>query len=242
MHRPGSNLPSRRSLVSHRNRSLYAVKAVALTAAGLLALDSLAGTVYRTDFAPGTEVVPARSGTAKLLVVFPGFIMPGRELSRAFAPHLGANDAMIVVQYAERGMNVDAIYREARERVRVLGAQFLLGQEPIVLPEPLDDLVRQLIATRRGHAAIGDHGTSPWLFPGGQPGRPISSFRLAERLRELGIHSGQARSAALFQLATDLPAAVLARMLGIHIAAAVAWQRASAGDWTNYAAEVSRRI
>jgi len=34
---------------------------------------------------------------------------------------------------------------------------------------------------------------------------------------------------------------VLARMLGIHIAVAVAWQRASAGDWSAYAAEVSRR-
>ena len=47
--------------------------------------------------------------------------------------------------------------------------------------------------------------------------------------------------AALFQLATDLPAAVLACMLGIHITVAVAWQRASAGDRAAYAAEVSRR-
>jgi hypothetical protein len=30
-------------------------------------------------------------------------------------------------------------------------------------------------------------------------------------------------------------------MLGIHITVAVAWQRASAGDWTAYAAEISRR-
>jgi hypothetical protein len=45
----------------------------------------------------------------------------------------------------------------------------------------------------------------------------------------------------LFQLATDLPAAVLARLLGIHITVAVAWQRASAGDWAAYAADVSRR-
>ena len=116
-----------------------------------------------------------------------------------------------------------------------------LGREPVILPEPLAGLVRQLLAARRGHAAIGDDGTSPWLFPGGQPGRPISSYRLAERLRGHGIHSGQARSTALFQLATDLPAAVLARLLGIHITVAVAWQRASAGDWAAYAAEVSRR-
>ena len=116
-----------------------------------------------------------------------------------------------------------------------------LGREPVVLPEPLDALVLQLAATRRGHAAIGDQGTSTWLFPGGQPGQPISAFQLTERLRQLGIHSGQSRSAALFQLATDLPAAVLARMLGIHISVAVAWQRASAGDWIAYAADVSRR-
>jgi hypothetical protein len=64
---------------------------------------------------------------------------------------------------------------------------------------------------------------------------------MAERLRQVGICSGPARSAALFQLATDLPAAVLARMLGIHITVAVAWQRASAGDWAAYAADVARR-
>ena len=117
-----------------------------------------------------------------------------------------------------------------------------LGREPVILPEPLAALARQLVATRRGHAAIGDQGTSPWLFPGGQPGRPISAYQLAERLRQLGIQPGQARSTALFQLATDLPAALLARMLGIHISVAVAWQRASAGDWTAYAADVSRRL
>ena len=116
-----------------------------------------------------------------------------------------------------------------------------LGREPVVLPQPIDALVRQLVATRSGHAALGDQGTSRWLFPGGQPGRPISAFRLAERLRQLGIHAGPSRSTALFQLATDLPAAVLARTLGIHITVAAAWQRASSGDWTNYAAQVSRR-
>ena len=51
----------------------------------------------------------------------------------------------------------------------------------------------------------------------------------------------KSRSTALFQLAIDLPAAILARMLGIHISVAVAWQRASSGDWMTYAADVSRR-
>jgi hypothetical protein len=116
-----------------------------------------------------------------------------------------------------------------------------LGHEPILLPEPLDGLVRQVAATRKGHATISDPGASPWLFPGGRPGLALSAFRMAERLNQLGIRPGQSRSAALFQLATDLPAAVLARMLGIHIAVAVAWQRASASDWAAYAAEISRQ-
>ena len=44
-----------------------------------------------------------------------------------------------------------------------------LGPEPMVLPEPLGALVLQLVASRRGHAALGDQGSSCWLFPGGQP-------------------------------------------------------------------------
>jgi hypothetical protein len=97
-----------------------------------------------------------------------------------------------------------------------------LGHEPVELPEPLAGLVLHLVATRRGHARLGDQGTSRWLFPGGEPGRPVSSYQLTERLRHLGVRPGQSRSTVLFQLATDLPAALLARMLGIHISVAVA--------------------
>ncbi len=78
----------------------------------------------------------------------------------------------------------------------------------------------------------------PWLFPGGRPGQPISDDRLGQRLQRIGLNPRQDRSTALFTLATELPAAVLARMLGIHITVAVQWQQAAAGDW---AADVGRR-
>jgi hypothetical protein len=117
-----------------------------------------------------------------------------------------------------------------------------LGPAPIALPGPVADLTRQLLDGKRGHATTGAGDPSPWLFPGGQPGRPVSSGHLGQRLKDLGIQPGQARSTALFQLASELPAALLARMLGIHIDVAVAWQHASAGDWTSYAADVSRRV
>lgn len=62
--------------------------------------------------------------------------------------------------------------------------------------------------------------------------RPPTSPQFAPR-------PGQASSPDLFGLAAEL----LARLLGIHISAAVAvaWQqRASAGDWAAYAADYSR--
>ncbi|MFB8037495.1 hypothetical protein ACFC5Z_32095 [Streptomyces sp. NPDC056004] len=62
---------------------------------------------------------------------------------------------------------------------------------------------------------------------------------MGERLRKLGIRLAEARSTALFQLATELSAAVLARTLGI-ISVAVKWPRA-AGDRAAHSAEISRR-
>src|SRR5690349_8264158 len=77
------------------------------------------------------------------------------------------------------------------------------------------------------------------------PRRPARAshqrFHLTKRLRDLDLSPAQSRSTALFELATELPAAILARLLGIHISVAAAWQRASAGDWTTDAADVSRR-
>ncbi|WP_461067539.1 hypothetical protein [Streptomyces pseudoechinosporeus] len=59
---------------------------------------------------------------------------------------------------------------------------------------------------------------------------PISTTQLTQRLNQLRIRPDQARSTALFQLATEIPAVILARTLGIHTDVAVAWQRLSAGD------------
>ena len=98
-----------------------------------------------------------------------------------------------------------------------------------------------MFATRKGHATIGATAPSRWLFPGGQPGRPISAQRLKLRLNQLGIRPNQARSTALFGLATQIPAAILARTLGISVSSAVRWQQISAGDWTSYAANIADR-
>jgi hypothetical protein len=147
---------------------------------------------------------------------------------------------LLVLLYAQP---VARVARLTASQVTASGdtAQIRLGAAPILLPEPVAGLARQLLEGKHGHATTGAGDPSPWLFPGGQPGRPVSSGHLGQRLKDIGIQPGQARSTALFQLASELPAALLARMLGIHIDVAVTWQRLSSGDWTAYAADVSRR-
>ena len=88
----------------------------------------------------------------------------------------------------------------------------------------------------------------PWrgaarLFPGGQPGRPVSADRLGERLRQLGLRPGQGPLDGVVPSSPpNSPRPVLACLRGIRIkVAAVAWQHVSAGGWTSYAADVSRR-
>lgn len=147
---------------------------------------------------------------------------------------------LLVLLYAQ---HTAAITRLTTDDVDTDGAtvRLRLGPTPVTLPDPVAELARQVLATERGHATIGAGEPSPWLFPGGKPGRPLNASYLGQRLKALGIQPGQARSTALFQLAGELPAAVLARMLGVHISVAVAWQHASSGDWTRYAADVARR-
>jgi hypothetical protein len=148
--------------------------------------------------------------------------------------------SLLVLFYAQW---TSAISRLTHDHVEHASNQVTLrlGTQPIVLPEPLAAPMITLLDERRRHPVTGDVTTTHWLFPGELPGRPISGNQLSERLRRHGIRPGQSRSAALFQLATELPAAVLARLLGIHISSAIAWQRASNGDWAAYAAQISRR-
>src|SRR6185437_3684036 len=148
---------------------------------------------------------------------------------------------LLVLLYAQ---NISAISRMTAAQVQAGDdgtVRVQLGRAPIGLPEPAASIALAVAANRKGHATIGATGPSPWLFPGGQPGQPISSARLTQRLETLGISPRQARSTALFQLAAEVPAAIFARTLGISTSAAVTWQRLSAGDWAAYAADVSRR-
>ncbi|SCE05053.1 hypothetical protein GA0115237_10884 [Streptomyces sp. ScaeMP-6W] len=109
----------------------------------------------------------------------------------------------------------------------------ILDRTPIRLPEPLALLLTKLT---RQEPPGGWAVNSPrrWLFPGTRPGRHLSSTVLARRLTAHHIPVRPARTTALVQLAQDLPPAILAPMLGLHIITAQQWRRRAVTDWTAY--------
>jgi pimeloyl-ACP methyl ester carboxylesterase len=76
----------------------------------LLTMDALMGLAYRRNTIAEVRIaVPRSRKTHRAIVIFPGYVMPGDLLGRAFAPYLADDDAMVIVNYAERGVNVSQI-------------------------------------------------------------------------------------------------------------------------------------
>ncbi len=76
-----------------------------------------------------------------------------------------------------------------------------------------------------------------WLFPGARVGSHLGSGSLTRLLNnKTGIFIRAARGAALSALAGDLPAPVLAELLGLSISAATGWVAVAAKDDADYLA------
>jgi hypothetical protein len=114
-----------------------------------------------------------------------------------------------------------------------------IAEEQLQLPDPLDHLITDLIAQRRNMGTAANP-TSPWLLPGRHPNRPITISRLRARLRNLGI-TRTSRVAAFNELLRQIPAPVLADLVGCHPGFAAERAAVLACDWANYAAVKARR-
>ncbi len=109
---------------------------------------------------------------------------------------------------------------------------------PIQMPPQLDDLIREHLE-HRGKSLYASRETG-WLFPGGNPGRHLATENIRSQLVAIGIKPYENRKATLFQLAGDIPAPVLAELIGITNNNAADWARLAARDWTDYIAERAR--
>lgn len=109
---------------------------------------------------------------------------------------------------------------------------------PVELPTGLSTLVTEQKASH-GLATYTAGGTT-WLFPGRNPGTHMATEQVRHELVSRGIHPRQSRSAALFALASQIPAPVLAEIAGITPNAAIRWAALAARDWSQYTATRAR--
>jgi hypothetical protein len=111
-----------------------------------------------------------------------------------------------------------------------------LDTKPVLLPPPLATLTNDLLTHRRhpNNVERGNANPSHYLLPGRTAGRPRDEHRLANNLRRHGIDTHAGRNTALLTLATDLPAPVLAELIGLNPSTATRWAKRAKRDWTDY--------
>ena len=108
----------------------------------------------------------------------------------------------------------------------------------IQMPALVDQLILDHVR-RRGQSLYASRNTG-WLFPGGKPGQHLHTENIRGQLVAADIKPYESRKAALFGLAAQMPAPVLAELLGITDTNAADWARLAARDWTGYIADRSR--
>lgn len=115
------------------------------------------------------------------------------------------------------------------------GTYLKLGPEPVLLLPLVADLMTSLpIAKPFGTAhTLAD---PKWLFPGKRAGHHQHPTSLMSRLNRLGIVTRAGRNTAMLHLASTVPPAVFASLVGIDVGTATRWAEYASGNWTSYAA------
>lgn len=115
-----------------------------------------------------------------------------------------------------------------------------LGDEPIDVPTAFGALLEQLLDHRSGAAATGPED-SVWLYPAPRLGQPLASRVLRRRLCALGIAPTRGRNTALMEIAGEMSAAVINRLLGISLHRATRWSQDAGNTRPSYAADIARQ-
>ncbi|MFF0087829.1 hypothetical protein ACFYR1_50745 [Streptomyces canus] len=124
----------------------------------------------------------------------------------------------------------DVAVQEATVRLKLDGT--LLQLPPRLAQLVLEHLAHAEAAWESNRAA----STTPWLFAGLNPARPIQSQYIYLKLRRLGLGGLAGRNTARLALAADVPASILAALTGTSIDNATDWANFVKRNWTDYIA------
>lgn len=112
--------------------------------------------------------------------------------------------------------------------------QLRLATHPIDLPTPVATLLHQIAAaTENDTRTTTPDRTGRYLFPGARPHHPMHPTTLHRKLAAIGITKAH-RHHALATLTGELPAAVVATQLGLHINTTTNWATISKRDNAEY--------
>ncbi|WP_370132600.1 hypothetical protein [Streptacidiphilus sp. EB103A] len=129
------------------------------------------------------------------------------------------------------GQHVSRISSLSRDRLRSRGAEgyIVLGEVPVLMPQPLTLLVTRLTATDTTSEEDQQRVPSRWLFPSSSNHtRHQSATALSARLNTYGIQVKAGRASALLNAAADASVDELSARLGIHSTTAKRWKRRAA--------------
>jgi hypothetical protein len=146
---------------------------------------------------------------------------------------------LLVLLYAQRAVRITRLTTE-HILVTQAGVQLLLGEQPIAVPSALGELLMELLHDRRDATATGPDDRT-WLYPARRLGQPLAPRDLLRRLRVLDVSPTLGRNTALMEMASEMPAAVITRLLGISLNRATRWTQDAGNTRPGYAAELARR-
>lgn len=106
--------------------------------------------------------------------------------------------------------------------------------QPLTLEDPIGQLLWELRCMAAPHTGIASGVPNPWLFPGHQPGKQITSGTFQRACRRLGIDLRALRGAALTDMASVVDLTMVSEMLDLCTDSAYRWWKIAGGDSTEY--------
>jgi hypothetical protein len=90
----------------------------------IVGIDYLSGFFYDNSTGAHVMVIRADQGPVRrAIVILPGYLMPGSVVAEAFKPYLFTGNALVAVNYAERGIDLHNIYSEVKRALTSLRPQ-----------------------------------------------------------------------------------------------------------------------
>lgn len=149
-----------------------------------------------------------------------------RFLSDDTVPTIDRVAGLLTLLYGMQATRIVALERSDLQ-IRGDGMTLTIGTDPIELPEPVARAITDLL---RNSARKSDR----WLFPGRNPGAPMTAPAVSRRLHRYGLRIADARATSLLELARHMHPRVISDMLGLSTTAASRWWRLASSGWATY--------